>query len=242
MSMRRRLKRFALPVILQKLNPHWYQLSYVKRILRMLDVDCVVDIGANAGQYASELRALGYKGFILSFEPDSSVFQQLEQKTARDDRWFAYNIALGAKRGELELNIMRRSEFNSFRSPTTSESSIVADFNTVVRREKVQVHTLSEVLPPLAGEFGFSRAFLKMDTQGYDWEVFCGARDILDLIVGLQSEISVTRVYNDVPTWSDMLARYEGEGFELLNLFSVSPGFHKLSEFDCYMKRRSAAE
>jgi FkbM family methyltransferase len=238
--MRQRLKEFALPVILQKLNPHWHQLSYIKRVLRMLEVDCVVDVGANAGQYALELRALGYRGLIFSFEPDPRAYEKLERKAERDGRWFVFNMALGPAPGERELNLMEHSEFNSFRMPTTAESDIAARSNTVVGRQLVQVETLSRVLLPLSSKHGFSRTFLKMDTQGFDWEVFEGAADALDLIIGLQSEIAVSRLYEGEPSWLEMIARYEAAGFELLNLFSVSPGMNKLLYFDCYMTRPEA--
>lgn len=242
MTMRQRLKRFVLPSIFKRLNPHWFQLAYLGNLLRQLDVDCVLDVGANAGQFGHQLRSAGYDGLILSFEPDPTVFRELRRTAEKDELWRAFNMALGSDRGELQLNIMSRSEFNSFRAPTTEESDVVANFNTVVGTERVQVHALSELLPALAAELRFKRAFLKMDTQGFDWEVFSGALGAMDLIVGLQSEISVLRVYEDVPSWSQMIGRYEGAGFELLNLFSVSPGFHKLLEFDCYMIKRGSPD
>jgi len=238
--MRQRLKELALPLILQKLNPHWHQLSYIKRLLRMLDVDCVIDVGANAGQYALELRALGYKGLILSFEPDPRPYQRLERRAERDGRWVAFNMALGSEPGERELNLMERSEFNSFHMPSTAESDVAASANTVVGRRLVQVETLSRVLAPLSRKHGFARAFLKMDTQGFDWEVFKGAADALELIIGFQSEIAVSRLYEGELSWLDNIARYQAAGFELLNLFSVSPGMNKLLYFDCYMARPEA--
>jgi FkbM family methyltransferase len=240
MDIRRRLKRFVLPALLPRLNPHWHQLSYLKRLLIALEIDCVLDVGANAGQYAQELRALGYPGLILSFEPDPSTFQQLQAMSQGDDGWFAFNIALGAKHGELELNIMKRSEFNSFRQPKATASAVIDSLNSVVRHETVPVHTLTDYLPPLAERFGFKRTFLKMDTQGFDSEVFEGANGVLDKIVGLQSEIAVVRLYEGVPAWSEMIRRYEAAGFDLSNLFSNSPACTRLLEFDCYMTRRVA--
>src|SRR5438874_6323008 len=118
MKVRERLKRWVLPGIFKALNPHWYQLAYLGSLLRRLDADCVIDVGANAGQFGHQLRAAGYKGLILSFEPDPAVFRELQRNAGGDAAWEAFSMALGAQRGELQLNIMSRSEFNSFRSPT----------------------------------------------------------------------------------------------------------------------------
>jgi hypothetical protein len=54
------------------------------RLLRAYDIDFVVDVGANAGQYAAGLRAAGYAGRIVSFEPLTAPHRALAGATARD--------------------------------------------------------------------------------------------------------------------------------------------------------------
>src|SRR5690349_18103875 len=42
--------------------------EHLKRLLSHLEIDCVFDVGANVGQYATMLRKhAGYKGRIISF-------------------------------------------------------------------------------------------------------------------------------------------------------------------------------
>src|ERR1700686_1867632 len=73
------------------------ELSFLRRLLTQLDVDCVLDVGANRGQFAQELRGIGYNGQIISFEPIASEFSVLRRKFANDSKWRGYQIALGSK-------------------------------------------------------------------------------------------------------------------------------------------------
>jgi FkbM family methyltransferase len=81
-----------------------------RRILQFYEIDTVLDIGANSGHFARELREdIGYTNRILSFEPLSQVFKILE-KTAKDDpMWEVYNYAIGDAEEKREINIAGNS-------------------------------------------------------------------------------------------------------------------------------------
>jgi len=38
------------------------------------NVDCVIDVGANDGGYGEFIRSTGFKGNIVSFEPQSEAY------------------------------------------------------------------------------------------------------------------------------------------------------------------------
>src|SRR5205807_2909453 len=78
--------------------------------------DCVLDVGANAGQYAQMLRRHGYRGWIVSFEPVRGAFEELEQAAGRDARWRAFRRALGARSERRRIEVAGVSQLSSFRS------------------------------------------------------------------------------------------------------------------------------
>jgi hypothetical protein len=77
----------------------------------------VLDVGANEGQFATLLRSLGFDGRIVSFEPVAESFRILERHASGDSRWTVHNFALGDEEGEMPINILPRSDFNSFLQP-----------------------------------------------------------------------------------------------------------------------------
>jgi FkbM family methyltransferase len=212
-------KGFKLPQAIDRLD----ELSRLKALLNQLDVDCVLDVGANVGQFARELRGIGYGGQIISFEPIRSAFDEMHQHFARDVNWTGHQCALGDVEQDTFINIPNKSVNASLLQAVSGEK---------VKRELVTIKRLDK-----AG-VQFQRAFLKMDTQGLDLKVFAGAAGVLDRIVGLQSELSVTPLYHDMPNYLESLQAYEAAGFKLYNLSAVnrvSDG--GLLEMNCLMRR-----
>ncbi|HSC47142.1 MAG TPA: FkbM family methyltransferase, partial [Gammaproteobacteria bacterium] len=48
--------------------------SHLCQLFAKLDIDCVLDVGANQGQYGAMLRKAGYRGRIVSFEPVAKTY------------------------------------------------------------------------------------------------------------------------------------------------------------------------
>ena len=56
-------------------------------VLRSREINCVIDVGGNRGHFAERLRALGYRGRIVSFEPSPSTLPVITAAAAKDGRW-----------------------------------------------------------------------------------------------------------------------------------------------------------
>jgi FkbM family methyltransferase len=235
------LQRGLMPFVLDRLRPHWPERRFLRRFLKRLTVDCVFDVGANVGDFAKELRIIGYEGLIVSIEPDPTAYRELAARATSDPRWITFEMALGSVAGREQFNIMARSDFSSFRKPTSDETRSFDDMNTVVDTVTVKVATFTQLLNELERAHPITRPYLKMDTQGFDLEVFSGASGALDRVVGIQSEVSVKRIYESIPDWHQSIACYQSAGFELAGLFSVTPWEDELIELNCYMVNRGRA-
>ena len=206
------------------------ELTFLRRLLRQLRIDCVLDVGANRGQFAAELRGIGYRGHIVSFEPISSEFQALERRFNGDPKWIGYQCALGSAAAEMPLTVPRLSVMSSFLEAQVTDA--------MARTEMVSVKRLDELMAELPVKMANTRIFLKMDTQGFDLEVFRGASGCMDAIRGLQSELSVKPIYKNMPHYLEALARYEEAGFDLYNVSVVNRvEGGGLLELNCFMRR-----
>jgi FkbM family methyltransferase len=65
----------------------------------------VLDIGANIGQYGSQLRRGGFAGRIVSFEPVSAFHRQLHQLASEDGRWETKPWGLGSADTTATINV-----------------------------------------------------------------------------------------------------------------------------------------
>ena len=196
----------------------WAQLS---RLLAAQQIDFVIDVGANAGQYAQQLRFLDYRGDILSFEPMQNAHAKLQQASKNDPRWQAATRAcVGDREGSITLQVSANNESNSVLDVLPA-SVDAAPQSQCVRREEVPMTTLDAYFrkqPPRAGAV----SFLKLDVQGFEHQVLAGARETLAWCRGIQCELSLVPLYKDQLLLTEMLVLLRDLGFEL---HAMLPGF-----------------
>ena len=214
--------------------------EHIKDILETHRVDTVLDVGANTGQFGSYLRELGFAGAIHSFEPVEKTFRVLQRTAASDARWSCHKMALGREPGTLTMNLMGASDLNSALQPSTFGKNLFAEFQ-VTGQEQVPMSTvdifLAEHVP--APERGI---LLKMDTQGFDLEVFAGAEQSLGRIRCLLSELSLTPLYDGMPGYLKSLATFEERGFLMSGLYPVNRNKDlSFIEVDCMLVNRHPA-
>ncbi len=216
---------------------------HLQQLFQKLDIHCVLDVGANTGRYRDFLRqAVGYEGLIISFEPVKKNVDILTQKASKDKNWLIYDFALGSQETSQEINVMKADVFSSFLNP---DHSIVDQFqqeNRLDYQEIVAIKTLDSVMNLLKKQHSIKNVYLKMDTQGYDLEVINGAGESIPDILALQTEVSMRKIYEEMPTFLDMYQTLIDEGFEITGMFPVNRDpWLRAIEFDCVMLNSNLA-
>ncbi|SEP68914.1 methyltransferase, FkbM family [Streptomyces sp. yr375] len=215
--------------------------QHVTAMLERYGVNCVFDVGANTGQYAKRLRGLGYGGRIVSFEPTSETFARLARAAADDPDWHVVQCGLGREETTAEIHIGWQT-MNSLLPASDYGKDRYSRFRKA-DTEEIRVRRLAEVMDEALAGLADPRPFLKMDTQGYDLEVFAGAGERIAEFVGMQSEVAVLRLYEGSPGMGEAVATYEAAGFGITGMYPVTreAATGRVIEFDCVLMRAEAA-
>lgn len=183
-------------------------------------IDYVLDVGANEGQFVKELRFYGYEGNIISFEPILDAHNRLSQNSLKDDKWEIYKpIALGNKNRESVINISKNSVSSSI-FEMNKEHLENAPNSKYISKQSINETRLEEIFFDL--NLKEKNLFLKIDTQGYEYEVLKGAEEVLKYFKGIMVEVSLTNLYKGQKSWQEVLEFIQSKGF---NLWSIDRGF-----------------
>jgi FkbM family methyltransferase len=187
-------------------------------LLADLGIEGVVDVGANDGPFAHELRVDGYRGRIISFEPGAESFRRLQVKCADDPNWECRQIALGATDGVTAINIAENSSSSSL-LPMTVAHAQSAPGSAYIGVETVELARLDSIRHSLG--LDNARLFVKVDVQGYELEVLGGAERTLTDALAIESELSFVELYEGQPLFDDVVAWLREAGFVLTELAAV---------------------
>jgi FkbM family methyltransferase len=185
------------------------------KLIETYGIDMVVDIGANAGQYASGLREHGYKGDIVSFEPLSEAYSRLKLWADQDGQAVAVNSAIGDSEGVIEFNVAANSTSSSVLDMLPSHSD-AAPYSQIQGKEQVAITRLDSVFDKYNSPQ--HKTLLKIDTQGYEMSVLAGAEATLGKVRALQIEMSFVPLYEGQALFHEVYAYLINKGFRMVDI------------------------
>jgi FkbM family methyltransferase len=200
-------------------------------------IETVFDVGANVGQYGRQLRAGGYTGTIISYEPGETAFRLLERTSRGDPRWHCRRLALGDRDGLAGLNVSRN----------TATSSLLRTEKRLLEATADAVSTKLETVPiaqldTVAEEFitPHDELLLKLDVQGSELSVLEGATRLLARVAAIEIEVSVLPLYVGQALLTDVAGFLDENRFDLV---ALEPGFRepgsgKLLQLEGFFVRR----
>lgn len=211
-------------------------LEFLVDQIQNYQVDLVLDVGANVGQFAQDLILSGYKHRIMSFEPISSQFDLLQHNARKRKHWETFNLAFGDKNSEENIFVSGNSGLSSsfLRMNETHLNNFPS--SKIVGTEKVKITTINDFL--INSNLKPQKCLLKIDVQGFESKVLSGCQNYLNEFALCFLEISLVPLYEAEPTYIEILNYLENHGQNLIGLRTgVKSKDGELLQLDILTKR-----
>jgi FkbM family methyltransferase len=233
-------RRFGVEIAPAWLVPSLPLCEHLRLLFRVYGIDCVLDVGANTGQFRDLLRhRIGFRGPILSFEPDPACMRVLRSRGRHDRSWHLYPLALGSRDETATLNLCRESGMNSLHAPLPDTAAPLA--SAIVGHETVQVRRLDSLRSELRPMEACRNVYLKLDVQGHEIDALHGATETLAVVPAIQCELNVMPLYEGVPDYRTALPSIEALGYVPAGFYPVTLDRRaRMVDFDCVFVREDA--
>jgi FkbM family methyltransferase len=186
---------------------HEFEPDNVQLLSLLCDNDSrVLDVGANIGMTALALSQICPRGQIAAIEPIPRTFQYLRRNVAEadSDNIKIFNFALGSKK---RLALMQGH-------PSNFACSFIADNYTIPGSDHFSYKVTVKRLDEAFCELSLDRLdFMKVDVEGFELEVFAGAKKTLNTykpIVFLEMNHWCLNIYRrmSIPQFRERLMKY----------------------------------
>lgn len=148
---------------------------FICHILKKHNPEMSIDIGSNIGTFTREILK-NTESKVISFEPLKKSFSKLrELEDIWGDRLLLVNKALGAKES------IETIHFNENKSSHASLIQEINELNYVLnhKKEKIVLTTLDIFLRENPQYESID--YIKIDTEGYEYEVLIGCKETINL-------------------------------------------------------------
>ncbi|MFJ5713996.1 FkbM family methyltransferase [Neobacillus sp. NPDC093127] len=188
----------------------YFELSLSHYILRNIREGMnVVDVGANIGYFSVMLGfKVGETGKVTAYEPNDKVYQLLlDNLTLNEHKQNAVVKKLGIYSENTKLTFYVSDRFQGNSSIKQHSDEYKNDFKS----DEIHSNTIDTVA--LDNENLGHIDFLKIDTEGGEYHVFKGMKNILDnkQVDTVVFELNKSMLQDDVQPFYELLKSYEGD-------------------------------
>lgn len=169
---------------------------------------------------------------IHSFEPFPESYGKLQSEIEGKANIFAHNIAISDKDGKALFNSNAQSTANSLLSSDEKGSEYWGN-DVLDTKSQIEVETTS--LDSFCTNNNIdSIDILKIDTQGAEYQVFQGAKDMLtrNAIGLIYTEIIICPTYKGQHALYEYLSLLASFGYELLDIYNQVRQHNQLIQVD----------
>jgi FkbM family methyltransferase len=154
--------------------------DFLKNLSKYSDIKTIVDVGANTGEYAQELRFYFPKATIYAIEPHPKTFKKLSS-LAKKEKLRVFNQGLGDHVGKGKLWDFADDAVLKHTQPTSTLASTLKEVIEDLHGQKAQAYEFPmNTLDNFVKQEKIEKIdFLKIDIEGAEISVLHGAKQLL---------------------------------------------------------------
>jgi FkbM family methyltransferase len=197
---------------IQRINPADNNYAWLLKY----NIETVLDIGANTGQFAQMINRILPAATIFSFEPIKQCYINLVENMKGVPRFLAFDYGLGDTDDTLEMHVNDFTPSSSL-LPMANLHIQAYPFTAKAHAERVKIRQLDTV----ARELGFDgNLLIKIDVQGYDDKVIRGGQSTISRAKVLIVETSFQSLYVGQPLFEDIYNMLSSMDFKYMGNLS----------------------
>ena len=198
-----------------ELTPLIKQISHAKTL---------IDVGSNKGQFSLIARKFFPNIKIHSFEPQIDILN-MQKKVLGTKNINYYNFSLGNEEKESELYVTKRKDSSSVLKPILSKNKnyITSEIKKTSIKRLDDLPNIKNIERP---------SIMKLDVQGYEFEVLKGSENMLDYIDYVITEVSFIEVYENQTSANQLIKFLKSKSFEIKDKCNLSKIEGKLFQED----------
>lgn len=209
-----------------------------RAVLQSLNVDGVIDVGANRGQFTLVCRLVRPGVPIIAFEPIPAEAETFRKVHRARGEVTLIESALGEAKGSATLHLSKSADSSSLLPIGKRQTKLFK--NTVeVGTISVPVQRLDDFAECWVGRV---RQLLKLDVQGYELNVLRGAVETLKSCAYVYAECSEIPLYDGQALRPEVETFLNGHGFKVQGHYNEQLSNGQLIQADYLFSRQDAVE
>lgn len=176
-----------------------------------LNIQTIIDIGSNEGQFIKEVETILPGRKIYAFEPIPDCFNRMKANTSSSNVT-AFNVGLSDMDGTTEINVSSNLVSSSILEMEELHKVSYPE-SQYIKKQTITLKRLDTVLREIELK---ENVLIKIDVQGYEEKVIKGGEKIFSKAAALIIETAFEPFYEGQWLFDDLHAHLSGCGFKFM--------------------------
>lgn len=182
------------------------------------NIQTVIDIGANKGQFTLIARYVFSDATIISFEPLSLCAEKFNKFFSKDQNIIFHQSAIGPINTTQSMHVSKLNDSSSL-FPISNRQSTIFPGTEESHIEEIKVAPLHQFLSK--EDLLDKRILVKIDVQGYELDVLKGCEYLMHLFDFIYVECSFIELYKGQALAYEVIKYLNNQSFELKGIYNT---------------------